>query len=186
MSQLSEFRRMNQQRMFIGLGGNLGNRSAHLDAALAQLTGAFGSPVGVSPRYETPAWGMPQGTPSFLNQVVAFTAPAGVLPEQILDFLLTVEREMGRVREPSLDAYQNRTIDCDLLLFEGHDAPHQSERLTLPHPRLAHRRFVLQPLADIAPKVKVPGWGGTVESLLASCKDPSRLTRIPSSTPEQA
>ncbi|MGB1074714.1 MAG: 2-amino-4-hydroxy-6-hydroxymethyldihydropteridine diphosphokinase [Flavobacteriales bacterium] len=177
---------MNEHRMFIGLGGNLGDRSAHLDAALAQLTGAFGSPVGVSPRYETPAWGMPDGTPLFLNQVVAFIAPKGVLPEQILDFLLAVEEKMGRVRNPSVDAYQNRTLDCDLLLFEGHDAPHHSERLTLPHPRLAQRRFVLQPLADIAPKVKVPGWGETVESLLARCTDPSLLTRIPSSFSEQA
>lgn len=175
---LCEFRAMKTGRMFIGLGGNVGDRLGHFSAARAAMEAAWGAAVGASALYETPAWGMAPGTPPFLNQVLAFVAPVGVPPESVLDFMLDVEAGLGRVRVEGDLAYQNRTIDLDLLLLETHSMPHQSARLTVPHPRIAERRFVLQPLADIDPTLRVPGHNATVAELLATCPDDAILTRL--------
>jgi 2-amino-4-hydroxy-6-hydroxymethyldihydropteridine diphosphokinase len=177
-ARLSEFRAMETGRMFIGLGGNVGDRQGFFASARSAMEAAWGAAVGASALYETPAWGMAPGTPPFLNQVLAFVAPVGVPPESVLDFMLDVEAALGRVRSAGGLGYENRTIDLDLLLLEGFLAPHQSARLTVPHPRIAERRFVLQPLADIDPMLRVAGHDLTVGELLAKCPDDATLTRI--------
>ncbi|MBL8480409.1 MAG: 2-amino-4-hydroxy-6-hydroxymethyldihydropteridine diphosphokinase [Sterolibacteriaceae bacterium] len=148
---------------FIALGANLGDAVATVNAAiivLRQLPGA--RVVAASSLYRTAPVGL-RHQPDFINAVVAVDAvsPAPTL----LDDLFDIEARFGRSRSVK-DA--PRTLDLDLLLFgdEASDDP----RLTLPHPRLHERAFVLAPLAEIAPELVIPG-RGTVHELLARCAD---------------
>jgi len=148
------------KRAYIGLGANLGDRRAALDAALAAL-GARPDieVVAISRVRETDPWG-PVEQPRFLNAAAAVATTLS--PRELLDALLAVERELGRTREGP--RWGPRTIDLDLLLYG--DAQIDEPGLTVPHPRLAERLFVLEPLLDLDPSLVVPG-AGNVESLLA-------------------
>ena len=139
---------------YVGLGANLGDREGTIRAAVAQLPGV----VAVSPLRETDPVGVTD-QPQFLNGVAALEIE--LTPRELLDVLLTVERRLGRDRG---ERWGPRTIDLDLLLYG--DEVIDEDGLTVPHPRLRERRFVLEPLADLAPKLVVPGLGG-VEELLA-------------------
>jgi 2-amino-4-hydroxy-6-hydroxymethyldihydropteridine diphosphokinase len=139
---------------YVGLGANLGDREGTIRAAVAQLPGV----VAVSPLRETDPVGVTD-QPQFLNGVAALETE--LTPRELLDVLLTVERRLGRDRG---ERWGPRTIDLDLLLYG--DEVIDEDGLTVPHPRLRERRFVLEPLADLAPKLVVPGLGG-VEELLA-------------------
>jgi 2-amino-4-hydroxy-6-hydroxymethyldihydropteridine diphosphokinase len=141
-------------RAYVGLGANLGNREGTIRAAVAQLPGV----VAVSPLRETDPVGVTD-QPQFLNGVAALETE--LPPRELLDVLLAVERGLGRERR---ERWGPRTIDLDLLLYG--DEVIDEDGLTVPHPRLRERRFVLEPLADLAPKLVVPGLGG-VEELLA-------------------
>jgi 2-amino-4-hydroxy-6-hydroxymethyldihydropteridine diphosphokinase len=147
-------------RAYVGLGANLGDRERTLRAAVTDLAAEPGiDVVAVSTLRETEPVGVGQ-QPRFLNGVVALdtTLPAGGL----LARLLALEERFGRVRVPG--EHGPRTLDLDLLLYG--DAVIDEAGLTVPHPRLHERRFVLEPLAELAPGLVVPG-RGTVESLLA-------------------
>jgi 2-amino-4-hydroxy-6-hydroxymethyldihydropteridine diphosphokinase len=158
----------------IGLGANLGDRVAVLNAALQACTARLGSPVAVSSWWETAAWGMPEGTPPFLNGAAAFALPS-LSPEAVLDTLLAIEQHHGRVR--GIDpGYVSRTLDLDILLFGT--AQLATSRLAVPHPRMAARRFVLAPLAEVAPYATVPATGCTVAELLAACTDEAEVARL--------
>ena len=140
-------------RAYVGLGANLGDRERTLRAAVEALVAEDGiEVVAVSTLRETDPVGVGD-QPRFLNGAVAL--------ETSLDELLDVERRLGRER--SGERWGPRTIDLDLLLYgdETIDEP----GLTVPHPRLHERRFVLEPLAELAPGLVVPG-RGSVESLL--------------------
>jgi len=139
---------------YVGLGANLGDREATIRAAIVQLPGV----VAVSPLRETDPVGVTD-QPQFLNGVAALETE--LAPRELLDVLLSVERRLGRERR---ERWGPRTIDLDLLLYG--DEVIDEDGLTVPHPRLGERRFVLEPLADLAPKLVVPGLGG-VEDLLA-------------------
>ena len=139
---------------YVGLGANLGDREETIRAAVAQLPGV----VAVSPLRETDPVGVTD-QPRFLNGVAAVETE--LAPRELLDVLLAVERRLGRERR---ERWGPRTIDLDLLLYG--DEVIDEDGLTVPHPRLHERRFVLEPLADLAPKLVVPGQGG-VEELLA-------------------
>ncbi len=145
---------------YIALGSNLGERAALLRGALAALERAGDvRVVAESAVYETP---------DYLNMVVAVETSLG--PEALLERCLAVEAAHGRVRRERWGA---RTLDLDLL---SHGAMTlQTERLTLPHPRLAERAFVLVPLAEIAPELKV---GDATAGALAALCDRSGLRRI--------
>jgi 2-amino-4-hydroxy-6-hydroxymethyldihydropteridine diphosphokinase len=146
-------------RVYVGLGANLGDRERSLRAALAALAAEDGIEVaGVSTFRETEPVGVGE-QPLFLNGVVALetTLSAG----ELLDRLLAVEQRFGRVRTPG--DHGPRTLDLDLLLYGGETIDEPG--LTVPHPRLHERRFVLEPLAEVAPGLVVPG-RGDVESLL--------------------
>ena len=139
---------------YVGLGANLGDRDATIRAAVAELPGV----VAISPLRETDPVGVTD-QPRFLNGVAALETE--LAPRELLDVLLAVERRLGRERR---ERWGPRTIDLDLLLYG--DEVIDEDGLTVPHPRLRERRFVLEPLADLAPKLVVPGLGG-VEELLA-------------------
>ena len=147
-------------RAYVGLGANLGKRESTLRVAVAALGEEDGiEVVAVSTLRDTEPVGVGE-QPPFLNGVVAVDTTLSA--RELLERLLAVEQRFGRVRVPGERA--PRTLDLDLLLF-GDEAIDEAG-LTVPHPRLHERRFVLEPLAELAPGLVVPGRGG-VESLLA-------------------
>lgn len=152
---------------YVALGSNLGNpRRQLLDAmdALANLPDT--RLLQRSSLYRTPPWGVLQ-QPPFINAAVELDT--GLSPHVLLDALLAIEQQAGRVR-----AERNgpRTLDLDLLHVDGVQL--DDTRLTLPHPRMAERAFVLLPLRDIAPGLPLPGQGTVAEQLarldLAGCE----------------
>ena len=146
-------------RAYVGLGANLGDREGTLRAAVDALGAEDGiEVVAVSALRETEPVGVGE-QPLFLNGVVALdtTLTAG----ELLDLLLAVEQRFGRVRVAG--EHGPRTLDLDLLLYGDEEVDEPG--LTVPHPRLHERRFVLEPLAEVAPGLVVPG-RGDVESLL--------------------
>jgi 2-amino-4-hydroxy-6-hydroxymethyldihydropteridine diphosphokinase len=145
---------------YVGLGANLGDREGSIRRA-AELIGARR----LSSIIETEPWGMVD-QPDFLNAVAELETDAG--PGPLLDRLLDVERELGRVRDGT--RWGPRLIDLDLLVYGA--VTSESEGLTLPHPRLHERLFVLIPLAELAPDLVVPG-RGTVADLLAKIQSPA-------------
>lgn len=148
-------------RAFVALGGNLGDTHAYLRQALKAMAALPQTRLLAHSRfYRTPPWGLRE-QPAFLNAVAMLET--GLAPHALLDALLGIERAAGRVREG--ERWGPRTLDLDLLHVDGF-ALHE-ERLTLPHPRIAERAFVLLPLAELAPELELPGQG-RVDRLLAA------------------
>lgn len=140
---------------YVGLGANLGDREAALREAVGRLRTAEGVDVRrLSPVYETEPVGYTE-QPAFLNMVAAIgtTLP----PADLLELLLDIERQMGRVRTIR---WGPRIIDLDLLLYG--EVRMTSERLTLPHPRMGERAFVLVPLRDVWPADRAFPWDDAV------------------------
>ncbi len=137
-------------RAFLGLGSNLGDRWATLREAVAVLPDV----VAVSPVYETEPVGGPRGQPPYLNLVVELDTDRS--PRELLETARALEEAAGRERD---ERWGPRTLDVDVLLV-GELAVDEPD-LVVPHPRLAERRFVLAPLADLAPDVVPAGWEET-------------------------
>ena len=147
-------------RAFVGVGANLGDRRSTIETAIERLGAVEGVEVtAVSSLRETDPVGVVE-QPRFLNGAVELETTLSA--HDLLDALLEVERGLGRVRG---ERWGPRTIDFDLLLYgdEVVDEP----GLRIPHPRLHERRFVLEPLAELAPSLSVPGQG-SVSDLLAA------------------
>ena len=146
-------------RAYVGLGSNLGDRSAALTRALELLGERPGVEVAaVSSFRETDPVGYLE-QPRFLNAAVA--VETSLEPQELLAALLEIERELGRTRDGP--RFGPRTIDLDLLLLEGVTVDEPG--LTVPHPRLHERAFALAPLADLDPTIVVPGHGPVGELL---------------------
>ncbi len=146
-------------RAYVGLGGNLGDRERTLRAAVDALGAEDGiEVVAVSTLRETDPVGVGD-QPRFVNGVVALDTTLAA--RELLDRLLAIEQRFGRVRVPG--EHGPRTLDLDLLLYGDEELDEPG--LTVPHPRLHERGFVLEPLAELAPGLVVPG-RGDVESLL--------------------
>ena len=152
---------------WIGLGANLGDRAATLDAALERVDRLEETRVtAVSRYYFTPPWGETD-QPEFLN--AAARLRTALAAEALLQGLLAIESELGRER--TARRWGPRVVDLDLLLYgeERIDRP----ELTVPHPRLSERAFVLVPLLELAPDLSVPG-EGRADALLAGLDDNER------------
>lgn len=156
---------------WVGLGANMGDRHATLRGAVRALQAQIGTELRISPLVESAAWGVEDQAP-FLNQVVGFIPRLG--PKPTLKLLNEIEARSGRERKLR---WGPRPLDLDILYWPGFVS--DDPRLTVPHPRLAARRFVLAPWAKIAPTLVIPGHGETVAQLLAVCSDPLAVVFLP-------
>ena len=156
---------------YLLLGGNLGDRVANLVQAIALLSAQVGEVISVSALYETAAWGKTD-QPAFLNQAVALQTNLTAL--EVLTKALAIEQELGRVRK---DKWGERLIDIDLILF-GDEIIDIPDKLQVPHPHMQNRRFVMEPLAEIAPDVVHPVLGQSMLSISQSLNDPLPVKRL--------
>ncbi|MBM3875395.1 MAG: 2-amino-4-hydroxy-6-hydroxymethyldihydropteridine diphosphokinase [Verrucomicrobia bacterium] len=147
----------------IALGSNLGNPVANLRAAIMRLSALSSESVSVSSIWSSTPVDCPPGSPMFVNAVVALDPLEGETPESLLVKLQAIEREFGR--GPKVVLNEPRPLDLDLIAF-GEEV-RASAALTLPHPRAHGRRFVLEPLCEIAPGFVLPGQAKTAAMLLA-------------------
>ena len=152
-------------QVYLGLGTNLGERKDNLQQALNGLAAEMVIGL-ISPVYATPPWGL-MDQPDFLNLCLA--AECDKSPLQLLDFLKKLEREIGRQQSMR---WGPRLIDIDILFYDT--VVYEDERLSIPHPYLAERSFVVGPLADIAPEIRHPVTGLAVAEM-AEALDLSQL-----------
>jgi len=148
---------------YLLIGGNLGNRDAHLVKAKGLIEKECGKILQLSSIYETAAWGITE-QPDFLNQVVLINT--ALTADLLLKQILEIEHEMGRFRT---EKFGPRIIDIDILFYDKEtiDKPH----LHIPHPQIQNRRFALAPLAEIAPDFIHPVLKKNMEDLLKECPD---------------
>jgi 2-amino-4-hydroxy-6-hydroxymethyldihydropteridine diphosphokinase len=146
------------------LGSNMGERADNLRQALILLAHSLGEPVAVSSVYETEPWGV-KDHESYLNMAACYETTC--LPEKIYTLISSIEKKLGRVR--SGKTIKPRTIDIDLLYYDGLII--KTENLTIPHPRIKDRKFVLEPLAEIMENFHDPETGLTIKELLLRCTD---------------
>jgi 2-amino-4-hydroxy-6-hydroxymethyldihydropteridine diphosphokinase len=157
---------------YLGLGSNIGDRRAHLLQAVAELP-RHGVHVSASSSvYETEPVGLVLDQREFFNACVRVATAHG--PEQLLEACKEVEREVGRV--PGGVRHGPRVIDVDLLLLGS--AQYVSARLTLPHPEVLTRRFVLVPLLELDPELSVPGSGRRLADALSSLEAGQEVKRV--------
>jgi len=164
-----------RMRAGIALGSNIGDRLSHLRAAYREVAGlsADSSAVKRSSIYQTTPVDSPPGAQLYLNAVmeIEFSRPAIVL----LDALISIERSLGRPSRRPRNA--PRIIDLDLLYLGNLTL--NSPEIIIPHPRLTRRRFVLEPLTEIAPDLILPGAMVSIRTLLADLQSEEEVTRIP-------
>lgn len=157
-----------EQFAFLGLGSNLGDRRALLDGACDHIIRLPDTRlIARSPIYETPPMG-PQDQGAYLNMAVQLATKLD--PTALLTQLQQIETGLGRAMVDARQHWGPREIDIDLLLFD--DAVIDQPGLTVPHPGIADRWFVLRPLADLAPEFKHPTLGRTIAELLAGISQP--------------
>jgi len=149
---------------YISLGSNLGDSATILRAAISRLQELSDKPISQSSLWQTAPVDCPPGSPLFVNAVAGLRARAGETPEALLGALQALEVEFGR--RPKVVLNEPRPLDLDLLCFgaEVRNTP----QLVLPHPRAHLRRFVLQPLSELAPDLILPGQTLSLRELLAS------------------
>lgn len=160
-----------KETVYISIGSNLGNRKSNLQQAVFLMNKQLGPITAISSIYNTPSWGFDGD--DFLNACV--TLETSLTPEACLTFLLQIENVMGRERSKTT-GYISRNIDLDIVYYGSKVIHH--ETLTVPHPRMEDRKFVLKPLADIAPQFYHPIFNKDSRNLLQQCKDKSKPERI--------
>lgn len=147
-------------KLYLALGSNQGDRKALLDAARAACDASLGRVTGCSDYIETAPWGFSSPHP-FLNAVLELETELS--PIAVLELTQEIERQLGRLTKSSAAGYQDRPIDLDLLLYD--DLVLETPRLTLPHPLMHLRDFVLEPLQQLAPTLRHPVLGLSIAEL---------------------
>ncbi|HWW00525.1 MAG TPA: 2-amino-4-hydroxy-6-hydroxymethyldihydropteridine diphosphokinase [Candidatus Acidoferrum sp.] len=150
-------------RAFIGLGSNVGPSEETVRLAMERLRAFAAEPLLESSLWQTTPRDCPPESPVFVNAVVGLVPRAGETPESLLGKLQQIEREFGRQQKKVVN--EPRPLDLDLLIFGAE--VRSSRELKLPHSRVHERRFVLQPLAELAPGLVLPGQTKTVSQLLS-------------------
>lgn len=160
-------------RVYLGLGTNQGDKANNLTRAIDALSLALGRCTNVSAFIETAPWGF-ESENSFLNCAAAFETELS--PLELLNATERIERELGRTQKSAGGIYHDRIIDIDILLYGNLVV--ESPRLTIPHPLMHKRTFVLEPLAEIAPVTIHPTTGKSVRELLKELrKDEPNITK---------
>ena len=159
------------QNAYVSLGSNLGNRAGYLLLAVRGMLDAGLDVIRLSNIYETQPVDY-ENQPSFLNMVAELRGSTLPSPEHVMARLLRIEYSLGRTRDIRRGP---RTIDLDLLICKG--AQVETEFLTLPHPRMHNRRFVLAPLNELVPNLVHPVLGKSIGELLANTNDKSSVAR---------
>jgi 2-amino-4-hydroxy-6-hydroxymethyldihydropteridine diphosphokinase len=160
-----------QRITYLSLGTNQGNKLENLQKAVDLIDDKVGGIQKISSVYQTPSWGF-EGE-NFLN--ICIKVSTYQQPETLLDSLLEIERELGRLRS-SKKGYQNRKIDIDILLFD--EEVIFSKLLTVPHPKMLDRKFVMIPLAEIAPNEIHPIRKMQLSICSQNCEDPSEISMV--------
>jgi 2-amino-4-hydroxy-6-hydroxymethyldihydropteridine diphosphokinase len=159
--------------VFVSIGSNLGDRLQSLAEAYRQI-GLYAVKVeNYSSVYETEPWGF-EAEKNFLNQVIEFDTH--LEPSELMQVLLQIEAMMGRTGERGLGKFQSRTLDIDIL-FVG-DRIISDDNVKIPHPRLHLRKFVLAPMAEIAPLKVHPVLGISMITLLNNCIDQGKIVKV--------
>ena len=154
------------ERCYILFGSNMGDKDALFAQACLLINNRCGRVVQVSAAYESEPWGF-EAEEWFLNRVIVVETEKD--PEEMLQLLLDIERELGRIRHPEIQGYTSRTVDLDILYFGQRVI--NTDMLTVPHPRLHLRRFALVPMCEVAPERVHPVFGLTQQELLQQCPD---------------
>jgi 2-amino-4-hydroxy-6-hydroxymethyldihydropteridine diphosphokinase len=157
--------------IFLITGGNIGNREKNLQTAAGLIQSEIGKIIRSSKIYETDAWGITDQK-SFYNQV--HVVESNFSAKEVMENILKIEEEMGRVRTIKNAA---RIIDIDILFFN--DDIVNEQNLTIPHPEIINRRFVLSPLNEIASDMIHPVYKKNIHELLAMCKDELKAKPLP-------
>jgi 2-amino-4-hydroxy-6-hydroxymethyldihydropteridine diphosphokinase len=163
-----------QQLAIVAIGSNLGDSRKTVQAAIDRLAELSRTPPFVSSLWRTTPVDCPPGSPSFINAAVALAFQEGETPESLLAKLQQLETEFGR--RPKKVLNEARPLDLDLITFGCERR--SSDKLTLPHPRAYERRFVLQPLSEIAPELILPGQEKTVAQLMAMLPPDASMRRL--------
>jgi 2-amino-4-hydroxy-6-hydroxymethyldihydropteridine diphosphokinase len=158
----------------VALGSNLGDARQNVLLALDRLEELSAAPLLRSSLWQTSPVDCPPGSPLFVNAVVGLAPPPGETPESLLGKLLQLEKEFGR--QPKAVQNEPRVLDLDLITF-GEEI-RVGKTLTLPHPRAHERRFLLQPLSEIAPNLILPGQHRNVGELLQRLPAGAKVERI--------
>ena len=161
-----------ERNCFIALGSNLGDKRQYLLSALARIEEELGTIVQVSSPYETESWGFE--APPFINACLQLQT--ALPPLALLERLQQIEKDLGR-QASAAEQYSSRTLDLDLLFYG--DRQLNTESLTLPHPRLQLRNFVLDPLVEIAAEFEHPYYQKSMQALQAACEDTTAVQQLP-------
>jgi len=153
-------------KVYLLLGSNRGNKTALLEKAVERLDSISLKSVISSSFYESEPWGF-SADEWFLN--IAVLIETNLSPEDLISQILNIEKELGRVRGLLKEGYESREIDIDILLYDN--LVIDSEFLSIPHPRMHLRKFVLQPLMEIAPNIEHPVFSKTIKELCKICPD---------------
>ena len=159
-------------RIYILLGGNLGDKQKVFSEARALLREQVGIITAMSAVYETEPWGF-ESSDYFWNQVIEIVT--GLSAAEVLLQTQQIELQLGRIRKDG--QYNSRIIDIDILFYG--DQVIKSDDLIVPHPRIQERKFVLVPLHEIAPDLMHPVFHKTISQLLEECPDPLKVERVP-------
>jgi 2-amino-4-hydroxy-6-hydroxymethyldihydropteridine diphosphokinase len=157
--------------VYLCLGGNLGDREGNLSAAKKLLIQAGCKIIRESSIYETSPWGNETHLP-YLNQVIVLETSYS--PNELMQLLLEIEQKLGRVRGNT--QWEDRLIDIDILSYNLEII--ENKELTIPHPRLHLRKFVLVPLCEISPELIHPVLQKTIRQLLTICPDQGEIIRL--------
>lgn len=166
---------MNAPVAYIALGSNVGDSPTILRRAMDQLEGLSRQPLRRSSLWQTTPVDCPPGSPTFVNAVVALDPQPEENSWSLLTKMLALEKEFGR--RPKQVLNEPRRLDLDLIAYGGEIS--ERPELVLPHPRAHERRFVLQPLSEIAPNLILPGHRRTVAQLLAALVSKEITVKLP-------
>ena len=158
-------------QVFLGIGGNTGNKQDNFDKVYTFIENELGEIRKLSSVYESPPWGF-QSEEKFWNQVLFVVTELS--PEELIKKIAEIENRFGRERGTA--GYISRKMDIDILYFD--ELILNSVKLTIPHPQIANRLFVLVPLAEIAPEFVHPLLKITSLQLLEKCPDKSMITKV--------